>query len=305
MIELWRGCANAWECDELGHLNVRFYLAKSWEAVADLADRIGMPQAFQPGTTSTLRPKDIRIRYLAEAHPGAPLYISGGVTAIARQSAEIALLVQHSASGRMAAAFTLRLMHAVPGEGGAFDWPIRIREALERYRIDPPAEGQPRSIDIGAPAKRIHIQKADALGLTEIGRGRILPEDCDAFGMMMPEHFQGKISNSAANFSEAFPEQTADHADGGGRVGGVLLEGRICARRWPRVGQGYVVRSGVQDFNANIRRIVHWVFRADGKLMWSMQGVAAIMDLEARKILKADDEARKKLTASVKPGLVI
>lgn len=305
MFELWRGCANAWECDELGHLNVRFYLAKAWEAVGDLADRIGMPTAFQKGTTSTLRPKDIHIRYLAEVHPGAPLYIKGGITAINVQSAEIALLVMHASNDRVAAAFTMKLMHAVPGEGGAFDWPVRIHKALQQHLIDIPDECAPRSISTAGPAKRVRLSRADELGLAEIGRGRILLEDCDAFGALLPEHFQGKISNSVANFSTAFPEQTQAHAQGGGRVGGVLLEGRICVRRWPRLGQGYIIRSGLQEADTKIRRLVHWVFRKDGKLMWSMQGVAAIMDLDARKLMPADSETRALLEKSVTPELTL
>ena len=40
MQVLWRGNANTWECDELGHLNVRFYMAKAQEALAGLADQL-------------------------------------------------------------------------------------------------------------------------------------------------------------------------------------------------------------------------------------------------------------------------
>ena len=36
MQVLWRGNANTWECDELGHLNVRFYMAKAQEALGGL-----------------------------------------------------------------------------------------------------------------------------------------------------------------------------------------------------------------------------------------------------------------------------
>jgi acyl-CoA thioester hydrolase len=305
MIELWRGCANAWECDELGHLNVRFYLAKAWEGVSDLADRIGMPDAFQTGTTATLRPADITIRYLGEVHPGAPLVIEGATLDIAEQSADIILSVRHAASGRIAAIFLMRLEHCVPAGGPAFEWPGRIRQALERFRGERPAEASPRSLDDGEPAPGLTLDQADTLGLPEIGRGRINPEDCDVFGVMMPEHLQGKVSNSVSNFEDAFPEQTAAHASGGGRIGGALLEGRIAIRRWPRAGQGYVIRSGLQSADRNVRKIVHWVFDTHGKLLWSMQGVAAIMDLDARKLVKADDRTLATLSAASKPGLTI
>jgi acyl-CoA thioester hydrolase len=34
-IEVWRGCANAWECDHIGHLNTRYYVAGIELALAD------------------------------------------------------------------------------------------------------------------------------------------------------------------------------------------------------------------------------------------------------------------------------
>ena len=34
MIEVYRGSINTWECDEMGHMNVRFYVAKMMEGLA-------------------------------------------------------------------------------------------------------------------------------------------------------------------------------------------------------------------------------------------------------------------------------
>ncbi|WP_421785666.1 thioesterase family protein [Hyphobacterium sp.] len=305
MIKLWRGCANAWECDELGHLNVRFYLAKAWEAVGDFADRVGMPHAFESGATSTLQATDITIRYLAEVRPGAPLCISGGVLDIGDDNVDIVLRLDHAASGRIAAIFRMTLGHAVPGSRRTFPWPQRIRDALECLRTDPPDDMKTRSLSAHAPASGIRIADADRLGLTEIGRGRINPEDCDTYGVMMPEHLQGKVSNSVTNFAGGFPEQFADHAAGGGKVGGALLEGRIAIRRWPSAGQGYVIRTGLRAADRNVRTLVHWVFDRRGRLMWSMEGVAAIMDLKARKLVKASDETFQFLSSQVRPDLTI
>ena len=32
-LEVWRGSVNTWECDQMGHLNVRFYVARSAEGL--------------------------------------------------------------------------------------------------------------------------------------------------------------------------------------------------------------------------------------------------------------------------------
>ena len=39
-VEVWRGCANAWECDHVGHLNTRYYVARIEQALAARARRL-------------------------------------------------------------------------------------------------------------------------------------------------------------------------------------------------------------------------------------------------------------------------
>ena len=69
MIELWRGNANAWECDERGHMNVQFYLAKASEAVGNLAALAGLGNVSRSDNYATLLPRTLHIKFLAEAHP--------------------------------------------------------------------------------------------------------------------------------------------------------------------------------------------------------------------------------------------
>ena len=57
MIEwpvVYRGYVSPWDCDEMGHMNVRFYVAKAMEAVAGLAAALGMPAAFTVNANATL-----------------------------------------------------------------------------------------------------------------------------------------------------------------------------------------------------------------------------------------------------------
>ena len=49
-----RGTANAWECDHLGHMNTRFYLARVEEGLATLGALLGVPPARHRDGRSTL-----------------------------------------------------------------------------------------------------------------------------------------------------------------------------------------------------------------------------------------------------------
>ncbi|MEL8056849.1 MAG: thioesterase family protein, partial [Pseudomonadota bacterium] len=79
MIPLWKGIPNTWDCDEMGHMNVRVYVEKAMEGLGNFAGAIGMPHAFHAGAPSTLQPAEHHIRYIREAHAGAPLIMTGCV----------------------------------------------------------------------------------------------------------------------------------------------------------------------------------------------------------------------------------
>lgn len=305
MIELWRGVVNAWECDELGHMNVRFYLAKASQAIANLAEAAGLNPVHRPDASATLIARDIHIRFLAEAHPGAPVFIEGGILAHDETSATVVLVMRHSGSGVPAASFRLVLGHASPKDGHDFPWPRRFADRADRLAVDCPDFAAPRGLSLETPAARAGLDRADAMGLQTIGRGRIGPEEMDAFGWMRLEFLLGRISDSVTNFAAAFPEEWAMHAEGGnGHVGSALLECRIRPHRWPRAGDGFVVRSGLKSAGAKVRNLVHWVLEpATGRPWWTMEGVAAPMDLEARRILDVPETTRKTVEAACIEGL--
>ena len=86
MIELYRGSINTWECDEMGHMNVRFYVAKMMEGLAELAHVAGLGHAFRAKSPSTLRPRDQHIRFIKEAHAGSPFTMTGCVLEVSDAS---------------------------------------------------------------------------------------------------------------------------------------------------------------------------------------------------------------------------
>jgi len=305
MIELWRGCVNAWECDELGHFNVRFYLARASEALANLAEAAGLNPIQRPDALATIAPQSLHIRFLAEARPGAPLYIEGGFTDIDRETAGILLVMRHSGTGQPAASFRIRASHAAPDTLEVFAWPKRFADAARALTVDTPDFATPRGLTDKPGTRPASMSAADALGLTTIGRGRLGPHEMDAFGWMRAEFLLGRVSDSVTNFASAFPEEWDMHAgQPSARIGSALLECCIHVHRWPRAGDGYAIRSGLKSAGSKVRNIVHWVLEpATGKPLWTMEGVAAPMDLDQRKLAVIDAETRAKVEATVVPGI--
>lgn len=305
MMEVWRGSVNAWECDELGHMNVRFYLAKASEAVAALAEAAGLNPIQRSDATATLVARDIHVRFLAEARPGAPLYIEGSFTGVSECSAEALLVMRHSGSGRPAASFSVTLDHVATRQGREFVWPARFVERAKTLTTERPDFAAPRGLKRDTRPVAASLETADALGLGTIGRGRFGNEEMDAFGRMRAEFLLGRISDSVTNFSAAFPEDWDGHAAGQGvKIASALLECRLRPIRWPRSGDLFVVRSGLKSVGPRVRNIVHWVLEpSTGKPWWTMEGVAAPMDLGTRKMAVTDDAMRTRLSAACFAGL--
>lgn len=303
MHDLWRGNANAWECDELGHLNVKFYLAKAMEAVAHLAHRSGMTPPFRPGATATLIVREVHINFLAEARPGAPLAIRGGLSAMGPGGCEAALVMEHG-DGRAAAGITLTLDHAVPRSGQVFPWPAGIAARAGGMVIERPKACEPRGLPPRVSSAKPGLDEAGRLGLTEIGRGAFSGADGDVFGFLRPEGLLGKVSDSVIHLREAFPEEWDSQAASDDAVGGALLECRIRVRGRPRAGDLFVIHSGLVEANANVRRLVHWVLDpVTGRPWWTTEGVAAMLDLKARRIRKMEGARLDALKAVCREGL--
>ena len=307
MQVLWRGNANTWECDELGHLNVRFYMAKAQEALAGLADHLGMHHAFAPDATATLTPRDVILRFLAEARPGAPLHIAGGVTSHDETSLTVAMILYHAASDTPAATFEIRAEHSHPQTGRVFSWPQRSLAALSASLIERPALLTARSLSTTPPSDALSLARADELELQEIGRGRINRDELDAFGRMRAEFGIGKVSDSVIHFSDGFPEQWQAFAENAPlSVASAVLESRLNFRRFPAQGEGFVIRSGLKSATETVRTLVHWALDpVTGKPLWSMEAVACMLNLETRRLERVSPDRLAQLQAKARPELAL
>ncbi len=202
----------------MGHLNVGFYVAKSMEALAGLAAELGMPGACAASAEATLVVREQHIRFIKEAHPGAPLTITGGVIEMGEADARLLLLMRHQ-SGDLAASFQTKVAPATARDGRAFPWPDRIRARAEALQVEFPCRRSPlhRSRprrDPGQPGPRRRAGPGPT-GLRVIGA-----EDCDAFGRMRTEMFMHRLSDGIPHFFAGRRPGAADHS------------GRWEARRW-------------------------------------------------------------------------
>ena len=301
--EVWRGGVNAWECDEMGHMNVRFHLARALEGLGGLARLMDLPHAFRRGAGSTLVVREVLIRFLREAHAGSPLSLDGAVTRMGERDADVALVLGHG-DGGAASAFQLRVEHATP-EGAPFPWPGRVRRAAEALTAPPSPEAQPRSLAFGDdPPVAASLAAADALGLTCITRGLLSDAGCDAHGFMRADEFLGRVSDGAARLMMPVREAAAAEQGEAAPMGGAVVEYRILVRERPRAGDHLEMRSGLMDIGPRVARAVHWMLDPVSGRPWiSSEAVVVCFDLRTRKAVRLSDAAIAGLQPHVTAGL--
>jgi acyl-CoA thioester hydrolase len=300
-VEVWRGSVAAWECDQMGHMNVRFYVARAMEGLAELAAQLGLPGVFRAHAEATLIVRDHHIRFLREARSGDPLVMRAGILAMEEDRARLLQLLFHARTGELAASFQTLALHATAREQRPFAWPERVRDAAARLAIAVPARAAPRSLTLEPPSGSASLAEAERMGLFPLASGAFGAQDCDVFGRVEAQHIIGRIADGVPGLAGLLGGREGPRP---AHLGGAVLEYRLAYAAWPRAGDRYAVRSGLTGFDERAQRLVHWMLDPETGDPWATtEAVAVSLDLEARKIVPLDDAARTRLAERITPGL--
>ncbi len=306
-IELWRGSCNQWDCDEMGHMNVRVYADKQMEGLAAFSSALALPNPFSPRAASTLRPVDQHIRFMAEVLPGKPISMHGCVLSHSETDAVLYQALLHG-DGRPAAVFRTRVAHIDTNEFEAFPWPRRTREKLVALTAPQPADTAPRSIDPDAPGLAvtdITYDRIRACQIPMIGKGAVPIQHLDAHGWMASPWFIGRVSDSVPNLLYEWRHRVGV-TDGGRRMGAAVLEYRLRFHRYPGAGDLFEIYSGLGAVEGKTHSLIHWIMDPATGLPWATaQATAISLDLDARKAVAAPPAMLAELERLAPKGLSI
>lgn len=308
MITVWRGSANQWDCDEMGHMNVRIYVEKAYQGLGVLAAKAEMPFAFVANAPSTWIVEDQHIRYIREVLPGRPLNMEACVIEVGESDAVIYQQLVHS-DGQVAAALRTKVRHANSKTGDAFPWSKQTLKVLEGFVGTPPIETAPRGLDYNGPIlsnDEANLDLVDTVKAPMIGLCVVLPNQCDVHGRMLPSIFLGNTSDAVPNllfdWRKEVAKATSDHV----RTGAAVVEYRLVYRGWPRAGETIAVYSSLGWAKEKAHSLIHWSLNPlTGQVWMTSQVVAVTFDLETRKALKTPDESIRALEKIAPRGLSI
>lgn len=294
MWEVLRSSVNAWECDHLGHMNVRHYFNRFNDGLAVLLLQLGFAPRSWSERGLVMRARDQHLRFNRELRSGAGIAIrAGGVSGSTTLTAyaEMRTLRDEVAATSVT---ELSLLDAKSGE--TVPWPASVSRALSAQSSPVPEYAAVRGVSREPTRVRISRDEALSSGMLPDYLGPVLGEDCDARGIMREGAWMARVSDGVAHFYHDLYGSGERPAS----VGESALEYRFVFHRWPRVDDAIEVRSGLSALGSKTMQVMHHMFDLEsGECLASSQAVVAWFDVVARKALVFPEDVRKQLAAKV------
>ncbi|GIU67770.1 thioesterase family protein [Candidatus Phycosocius spiralis] len=297
MRDYWRGSVETWECDEMGHMNVRFWVRRAYDGLMLLATDLGLERAFAREASATWLPVSQHIRFLKEAHAGTPLFFRAGVIEITEAHITLYGEIVHSVSGVIGATFQTKLFHVEASTGRIFPWPSRTHSLASALLVAVPPHGKPRSVAFDGPVEAIDVKELSASGFRQVGLATVRPQDVDVFDRLYPEGMMALVSNGVPNLMMAWRDQInaelAAEEDSPRQTGAAVLEYRLDYLAWPRPGDFIALHSGLAKIGEKTLTLKHVLLHPVTGQIWSVcEAVAVTFDLVARKIVSNPPKVR-------------
>lgn len=300
LIEVYQSSVQTWECDQMGHMNVRFYLAKATTGLNSLAVHLGLGPSWQRQHEARLVADDHHIRFLREQRDGAPIAIRAGVLETARNGLKVFAEMTNAASGEVAATFVTNVCLRSP-LGMQQPLPESVMAAARDLQVGLPGYAAPRGIEMSAPRPNPTLAEAESLGMRRTGQGEVLPGMCDRFGQLAAGACMGIVSDTYPNvFALASKARLEDD------YGGAAVEYRFVYRNRPREGDVFTLRSAVKSVSEKTYSFCHWLLDTEsGRALATAEVVALPLDLKSRRAVPVPDKIREGLSQLLVPEVSV
>jgi len=302
------------EIDSLGHLNVRFYLARVDRANRVLLDALGLGASVLEAQGATLRRMDTYCKFRREQFEGSELSVHGGVLQASGSQVRSYFEIRNAARDEIAATFVTGTVMADHTSRQPLELPSSVQQVNEQYGVQIPAYAQPRSLSLEPPRLDVPFQllmdrigESVEFGMTGRREGMIEASDCGPDGVLRDDvelmfvMFRKQMEQLDA---KAFgpPIQRTDE---GHRFAWAMLETRNIEVARPRAGDAVIWIGADVGIAEKSRQSRRWAFVKDtGQLLSIHDSVGIAMDLDARRAIAIPRSVRETMDRHYLPEFV-
>ncbi len=296
------------EIDSLGHMNVRYYMARMERANRTLLSGLGIEAADD----AMLWRSDTYTRFRQEQFEGADLETHGGVLGLGEAGMQSYVEIRNAQSQDVAATFIVTTSLINTQTRSPLPLPLDSG-ACNARRIEVPDYAQPRSLAIGPVNTEISLADLDAC-IPEVEGGGMMSgkrsalvedEDVDADGWLAPDRELMFLP-----FTKAMAQSNTTHGPpvfttpDGRRVGWAVMETRTMYFGQARLGDDLAYFSADLAIEAKSRLSRRWAYnRHTGALLGMSDTVGLCIDLDARRAVEWPAELRREIEHHLQPQL--
>jgi acyl-CoA thioester hydrolase len=131
LIETYRGSIYPWHCDQMGHMNVMWYVGKFDEATWNLFAAMGVTTAFLKENRRGMAAVQQNITYKRELLAGDTVVVRSAFLEVREKLAKFVHEMRHGVTGELAALCVLTGVHIDADKRKSCPFPAEI---LERGR---------------------------------------------------------------------------------------------------------------------------------------------------------------------------
>lgn len=302
LIETVRSSVQTWECDQMGHMNVQFYVARELEGIAAISGALGLRPRAASISHAALIPHDQHIRFHRELRPGAPYVMHGGVLQARSEGVVLMQEMKHAQTDATAATFVTYVQWSDLEYRSGLPLPAIAIARSDALSVDMLPQAAPRGLETCPPRPAPTLAEAMAMGMKTTLRRHVTEDLCDAQGFMRVQNYMGSVSDAIPNLLV----QTTGKSRDAGTTGGAALEYRFVYRKPVRAGDLLAVMSGLKSVGQKTYVWCHWLFDTDtGDCFATAEAVAVSLDLVQRKAMDIPPGMRETLDGLVIEGISI
>ncbi len=261
----YRGSVNRWECDENDHLNVRFFIDKHMQTLLGAStplslelEDVGLP----------LQIHSQHLKFLAEARLATPLSGYAGIVACGENWVQVLTELRHSFTEEVLCTCIHKVKHNTRV----------LTDDLPNYASPRGVTGEVELYNNQA------LAKMPGFGFLPISQGTVNGQEVNADGLLCVHQYMARISDGMPHLWG----HTYANEDGKYKIpedqGGAVLEFRVAYHTPLRLGQSFVVYSGILQVGRKVQNFAHMFFNVStGVLCASAEAVAVRMDLNERR----------------------
>ena len=287
--ETHRGLIFPWNCDNYGHMNVRFY----WDHFDDSAFQtwtvLGCsPELFADASIHAVTGRNT-INYISEMAAGTFFVITAGLTRIGNRSVTFTHRMHNAKTAELCATMTGTEVMFDPQTRKSTEIPADLRQRLNELLIDSaePSHPEPPDANPNAPG---HWH--------DVHRALVFPWRCDHFGHMNARWYGHHFDDGGFHL---YAMAGVDVAGLQARnIALVTLVTDLTYVREMAAGTLFVIRSGFSHVGSKSTKLIHRAFNvANQELCATMESVDVAFDMETRKAVALPENIRESLLANL------